>query len=275
MEVKFGKVRPRNNIFINASSNLTDANFFASNNQQKEQKQGNSGTGTRFNDYDSKILEDNAYRDIPDEMFQLEHKIQILEENLSKINNEIETLESFGYHFQLTAVKDRKKKIEKELEQANEEYANLGLSAKFSEQITSAVKFGSRKKHGILSRINEFIVKQILVKISKKFNCNQFMKEALSSLSGINLSVDELVNLKIPYGETDSRYEKLTAYLNKANVIHSQISKNVNAITKPQTQEKKQTFDPQKALKEAATRGIKPPSIPIQQNMPIRIKGKL
>ncbi len=58
------------------------------------------------------------------------------------------------------------------------------------------------------------------------------MKEALENLSSINTSVDELVNLQIPYGKKIERYEKLTAYLNKANVIHAQITKNMNEIAK-------------------------------------------
>jgi len=61
------------------------------------------------------------------------------------------------------------------------------------------------------------------------------MKEALEKLSNINLSVDELIKMQVPYGETIDRYEKLTAYLNKANVIHSQISRNVNDMTKRQS----------------------------------------
>lgn len=58
------------------------------------------------------------------------------------------------------------------------------------------------------------------------------MKDSLEKLSSINSSVDELVTMQVPYGEMEKRYEKLTAYLNKANSIHSEISNNLNSINK-------------------------------------------
>ena len=57
------------------------------------------------------------------------------------------------------------------------------------------------------------------------------MKEALEKLSDINANVDELITMQVPYGETINRYEKLTAYLGKANMLHSRISKNLKEMT--------------------------------------------
>lgn len=231
MEVKFGKIKPSNNIFVNLAANSSEENFFASNQGSKKEKKRQKTSATRINDYDSKLLEDNAYRDMPDEMFKIEHKLGILEETLSKIISEIETLESFGYAIQVTALKERKQRVEQELIELNKEYSRLGLSTKISGQIASAVDFTSKRKKGLFSRLKAIFPRKILAKISKKFNFNQFMKESLQNLSTINSSVDELVNIQIPYGETGTRYERLTAYLNKANVIHSKISRNLNTIT--------------------------------------------
>lgn len=231
MEVKFGKVKPTNNIFLTSSANEKEENFFTSNQDSKQKQTKKNSSGSRINDYDSKILEDNAYLEMPDEMFKFEHKINVLEEALSKLNAEIEALESFNYTIQVTALKERKRKIEEELAELNEEYEKLGLTTKISGQIASAVNFTSKKKKGLFSKIKHLFPRKALSKISKKFNFNQFMKESLDTLSMLNASVDELVNIQTPYGETASRYEQLTAYLNKANVIHSKISRNVNAIT--------------------------------------------
>lgn len=236
MEVKFGKIRPNNNIFIASALSSFDGNFFASDsNSDKENKKNENpyaGSGSRINDYDGNILGDNAYKDLPDEMFKLEHKIGILEEALSKVTNEIETLESFGYTIQLTALKDRRKKIENELQELNQHYSQMGISAKISSQIASAVSFTSKRKSGIFSHLKLLFSTKLLSRLSKKLNCRQAMKEALESLFNINSSVDELIKIQVPYGETITRYEKLTAYLNKANTIHAQISRNVNMITK-------------------------------------------
>ena len=43
-------------------------------------------------------------------------------------------------------------------------------------------------------------------------------------------NVDELIAMKIPYGETKASYERLTTYLYRANTIHSQISKNLQKL---------------------------------------------
>lgn len=233
MDVKFGKVKPNNNIFLNSSTTNSGENFFISNYHPKqdtnEQKQPSS---QRINDYDSNILENNAYQLLSDEMFKIEHKINTLENILSKICSEQEALQTLGAYMQVQELEERKQKIKQELVELNKKYSELGLSAKISGQIASAVSLSSNKKINIFSKTKKFLSKKILSKISKKFDHNQTIKEALENLSNINLGVDELIKMQIPYGETKKRYEKLTAYLNKANTIHSQISKNIDAIAK-------------------------------------------
>lgn len=278
MEVKFGKIKPNNNLFIVSQPKGRDDNFFASNQekQQENNQKQSSGSNGRINDYDSTILENNAYKAIPDEMFQIEHKIGILEDTLAKINSEIETLESFGYAIQVSALRDRKQKIEDAINELNEEYEKLGLSAKLSGHIASAIGFTSKKKRGIFSFFKLLFPKKFLTKISKKFNFNQFMKEALTNLSCINSSVDELINMQTPYGETISRYEKLTAYLNKANVIHAQIYRNVNSaadkLPPPKVAKNKLKRPTLPEIQQIESENIKPK---IHVPQPVNIKGKL
>lgn len=240
MDVKFGKIKPNGvNLFSQASTAAvnphSNANLFGETPDRKKDNTPQSEpqiSRSRINDFDSNILENNAYQDIKDEMFKIEHKINILENTLSKINNEIEALESLGQGIQISDLRNRKEKLEQELAELNKQYAELGLSAKISGKIASVVNFTSNKKNSSFSRFKKFISKKILARLSKQFNCNQEMKEALEKLSNINSSVDELINLQVPYGETIARYEKLTAYLNKANVIHSQINRNLSSTNK-------------------------------------------
>lgn len=234
MDVKFGKIKPSSFTFIATPSAPNEGeNFFATNSDAQKQKHKESPTlGTRINDYDSNILENNAYQDMPDEMFKLEHKIGLLEQALAQINNEIDALESLGAEIQISDLKERKRKVEEELKEINNKYCQLGVSSKISGQIASVVNFTSNRKFKKLDKAKEFIEKNILAKVSKKFDQNLTMKDALEKLSNINLSVDELVNMQVPYGETLTRYEKLTAYLNKANVIHSKIARNMKENTK-------------------------------------------
>lgn len=233
MEIRFGKIRPNNNIFLNSSNN-TDENFFMANSNDEGIEQREQTVGLRINDYDSSILENNAYQLLSDDMFKIEHKIGMLENTLSKLNSEITALQSLGAAIQISELIERKEKIELELAELNKKYSELGLSTKLSSQIAAAVNFTAKRKK-VLSNAKTFISRKILAKISKKINLNQAIKEALDNLCNINSGVDELIKMQIPYGETAKRYEKLTAYLNKANVIHSQISRNMDAITKKQT----------------------------------------
>lgn len=233
MDVKFGKIRPNNNFKINLSIENSGDNFFAnSNSEQNNFEQNHQGPSAgRINDLDSNILENNAYQTLPDELFKLEHKINNLEEMLAKLNNEIETLEGLGYDIQIYDLKSRKMKLEEELAELNSKYTSFGIGSKISGKLSLAVNSAKGKKNNIFISTRTFISKNVLSKISKKFSHKENLKEALENLSNINSSVDELIKLQVPYGESINRYDKLTAYINKANVIHSQISRNMN-VTK-------------------------------------------
>lgn len=232
MEINSNKYN-QNNIFLQSLTASADGNFFASHSNAQSTVPNNENrpqSSSRMNDFDSKILENNAYQTLPDEMLKIEHRIGILEKSLARITNEIEALETFGDNVQVNELKHRKELVEKELTEMNKKYSELGIGAKISGQIASVVKFTSNKKTSTFSKIKEFIKKKILAKLSKKINHSMKMKEALNNLSNINSNVDELVTLKIPYGETKRRYEELTAYLNRANMIHSKISQNIKKI---------------------------------------------
>jgi hypothetical protein len=232
MDIKFGKIKPKSNFFTQSASENEENNIFSDSSdfEIKEEVLQNYA-GKRLNDYDSNLLENNAYQVLPDESFKLEHKINLLEESLKKINSEIATLDNFGYEIQIFDLRNRKQKIEEEIKTLNKKYSEINLSSKISGQISSAVSMASNSKNNVFTSFQTFISKNILAKVSKKFDSSLKMKEALNSLTNINLSVDELMQMQSPYGETLNRYEKLTAYLNKANLIHSQINLNMNDLT--------------------------------------------
>jgi len=225
MDMKIDKHK-LDNFFLSSLTNRSDENFFASatNIEVKEQKQSVS---TRMNDLDSNILENNAYQVLPDEMLKIEHKISLLENSLTKISVEANAMKGFVESSQIKENENRKKLVEKELADLKKKYSELGITARISGQITSVVNFTSAKKNSILSRTKDFLSNKVLAKISKNFQQSQEMKATLEKLSSINSNVDELITMQVPYGETVNRYEKLTAYLNKANVIHSKISKDL------------------------------------------------
>ena len=51
------------------------------------------------------------------------------------------------------------------------------------------------------------------------------VRHALNKLVMLNESAKELMTKKIPYGESEIRYNDFTAYLSCANVIHAKLTK--------------------------------------------------
>ncbi len=79
----------------------------------------------------------------------------------------------------------------------------------------------------VIYKVQEFVSRQILARVSKKINSVVTLTDSLEQLSEISKSVDELIDINVPYGEKVQNYEKLTEYLNQANVIHSKITKSL------------------------------------------------
>jgi len=74
------------------------------------------------------------------------------------------------------------------------------------------------------------MTKNVFSKVSKKFKSIADLSESLDTLTSINDNVDELIAMKVPYGETKANYEKLTNYLYRANRIHSDISRKMQKL---------------------------------------------
>ena len=108
---------------------------------------------------------------------------------------------------------------------------SINIRTKLSDDITKILSTKPTYLIKIVSEIRNFICNNILSKISKSFNRNQDVKIALSKLTTLNKNVDELITMQTPYGEADEWYDKLSDYLNTANVIHFQISKTVGTPT--------------------------------------------
>ncbi len=60
-------------------------------------------------------------------------------------------------------------------------------------------------------------------KIYKSF----LIKKALNKLNSLNKTTLELMSKKIPYGESDERYNALIEYLSSANTIHAKLLKKI------------------------------------------------
>lgn len=176
----------------------------------------------RINGYDSGLLEASAdIADDVDNALSLEYRIKNREQTLSELKNKIQIAERAHNQQDLLTYNVKRQRIEKELRELNRDFAAQQISP------SNVVNINSSKKSSPLQVFKRFVRRNILAKVSKKFNSLVTVGDSLETLKSINQNVDELMRLKSPYGETAQNYQKLTEYLYRANKIHSQISKSI------------------------------------------------
>lgn len=181
----------------------------------------------RLNDYDLNILNDNSFKDLDDKTLKLECLIAEKEQTLDNLNSKIKGAELLGKLLDVMDLKIRAKQIENELVQLKEEYSKRNITEKFTDVITPKKQ---KTKLSPIHRLARFVSRKIIAKLSKKFKSILDLSDSLETLESINENVDELIAMKVPYGETKANYEKLTNYLYHANRIHSQINKKMQKL---------------------------------------------
>ena len=179
----------------------------------------------RLNDYDLNILNDNSFKDLDDKSLKMVYLIAEKEEQLEKLNNKIKGAELLGKLVDVMELKIQIKTLENELGELKKEYAKQNLAERLTPKIAK-----SKRKMAPLKVIARFLTRRIFSKVSKKFRSIADLGDSLDTLESINSNVDELIAMKVPYGETKANYEKLTNYLYRANRIHSQINKRMQKL---------------------------------------------
>ncbi len=176
----------------------------------------------RLNGYDSTILNDKTLPQGDNEKLKLEYKISEKQKALTDINGKIKNAELYGTQTEVLSLRVRKQRIEQELSELNREQANSAQKIKTLSGEVIELPF--------IKKAQTFFSRKILAKVSKKFNSIVFLGDSLAKLSEINKSVDALIEMKVPYGEKNDNYEKLTEYLYQANQLHSKISKTLGKM---------------------------------------------
>ncbi len=187
-----------------------------------------SESSRRLNDYDSNILKEDAYKDIDDEVFKLEYKISRTESEIKDIEEQINAAEEI---IDLNKKQDLEYKLNtlrKEHKDLLDAYNEATLSAKITDSVSSVVKktLGSNfiTLKSKLSGISESLLSKMPLKLTSALK----VKKSLSTLENINKSVDKLITMTVPYGETTDKYKQLSKYILKANTIQSEISDYLN-----------------------------------------------
>ena len=181
----------------------------------------------RLNDYDLNILNDNSFKDLDDKTLQLECLIEEKEEALDNLNNKIKGAELLGKLLDVMDLKIQAKQLENEIADLKEQYSKKNVA----EKITDAIIFKKPKpKLSPIRRLARFVSRKIIARMSRKVKSILDLSDSLDTLTSINENVDELIAMKVPYGETKANYEKLTNYLYRANRIHSKKKKKMKSL---------------------------------------------
>lgn len=213
----------RNFFNVNPVQSVKQNPFTGANNLTDEPKSAASNPmQNRLNGYDSTILNDKTLPQAETDKLKLEYKISEKQKALTDINGKIKNAELYGTQNEVLSLRVRKQRLEQELFELNREQANSGKKVR--------TLTGEIIELPWIRKAQTFLSRNVLAKVSKKFNSIVFLGDSLEKLSAINKSVDALIEMKVPYGERNDNYEKLTQYIYQANQLHSQIAKTLGKM---------------------------------------------
>lgn len=215
----------KKNFFVNSENLNSSNNFFMKDAEDFVTSTIQNETSGKLNDYDFNLLKENAYKDIGDDLLKLEYKISKTEDEIKKLDLQIQAANDIDDFAEVEKLRARKVSMTEEYEALIAIYDNKSLSAKITNSITDFYDKTVGKKLNAIENSIAKISEKFIDKLPKRFATIITIKKSLEKLENINKSVDDLVTMNIPYGENRDKYRQLSGYIIKANSIQSEISK--------------------------------------------------
>lgn len=197
-----------------------DGNFFLNAQKPKQASQLPTESPRHLNDYDFNLLREDAYKDVTDEVFKLEYKIARAENDINELDAKIQAAKEIHDFNLAETLFDKKKIIQEDLKGLIEIYNDKSLSSKITSGFASKFKISDNNKNWI-----DKLVDKIISKLPKQFSSVLEIRQSLNKLKNISKNVDELISMQIPYGEASAKYDQLSKYIVKANIIQAELSK--------------------------------------------------
>ena len=211
-DYNFSAVNPFSNNFETSSQSAKEVKTPSATNPIK-----------RINGYDSAILNKTNIDESEGEDLSIDYRIKEKESVVKDLDAKIKVADNYGTQNEALSLKAKRQRVLQELDTLRKQqmYGGRVLGEK------QAFHQSFKEKMPVIYKIQEFISRQILSRVSKKVKSVVTLSDSLEQLSEISRSVDELIDMNVPYGEKVQNYEKLTEYLSQANMIHSKISKSL------------------------------------------------
>lgn len=185
--------------------------------EEKEQKETKI-VQKRLNDLDLNIFQETGFIDINDDELSVNEKIKKIKSLIKKIEDKIFMLEDSDDEMLLDKLKNEKEALIEALKLLEKDEIQNPISQNANATINKIEnKIHIKEK---LRKLEKFILK-----FCPLLHKSLMVRHALNKLVMLNESAKELMTKKIPYGESEIRYNDFTAYLSCANVIHAKLTK--------------------------------------------------
>lgn len=179
----------------------------------------------RLNAFDSTLFEESSIEKIDDPSLKLENKIEQVEEILEILNEKLIVAETIQDNEQAKKLFIQKKMFEKKLQKLQNEYKSKSIDTKLTQGLISFFGIPENIENDIKNKVGDFVQNSGIAKPFQPITNFFKIKETLGRLDKINKSVDELVSMRVPFGENEERYQTLANHLTRANYLHNQIEK--------------------------------------------------
>lgn len=183
----------------------------------------------RLNSMDSTMLEDIAYKVLDNEELKLEKKIEILENDLQDISEKIIVAKAVRDNNKFVELTKQRSLLKQNIEKLQKDYRVANTDTMITAVVTNALGLPAKLKQKIKKSFMHILRhSELLQKITPLFRA-VLVRDTIGKLNKINKSIDELVNMQIPFGEQESRYKTLVNHLSAAGSLHAQILKEFNS----------------------------------------------
>lgn len=184
---------------------------------------------TRLNSMDSSMLEDAAYNVLDDIELKLEKKIEKIEAAIRALNEKIIVADTIQDDATKKELLKQKKILLQNREVLLVQYKSQNSETFMVSVLTELFKLPKKIRKNIRKSFKKFLRTSKLMQHFTPLVRSLTVRDTLGRLNKINKSVDELVNMKVPFGEQEERYETLVTHLSRAGALHSQIMRELNS----------------------------------------------
>lgn len=183
----------------------------------------------RLNSLDSTMLEDVAYTVLDDESLKLEKKIEDVENVIKELTEKLIVAEALEDDSATKMILQRQDALRREYDNLVVSYKKQNPDINFFSIFSKIYGFPQKMKEKLKKRFRVYIRTSILFKHITPLVRSLVVRDTIGKLNKINKSVDELVNMKVPFGEQEQRYEMLINHLSRAGALHSKIAKELGS----------------------------------------------